>query len=161
MPRTGPIPPEKRAAILEEIKTSGKSRNQIARDQGVSMSSVTKIAQDNGLGDAFDRSRTEAATRAKVIDGRGLREQLKNDLLQDAQLIRARAWQEYQVVVSTPKGAEIKTLTLPPLGDVRNAYTAVAIAIDKALRLEQYDAAGDNGASAVDEWLRSLVGESR
>ena len=160
------IPADKRKAIIRDIRAvktgkSTKSRNAIGREHQVSVSTVTAIAQAEGLGDAFDRTRTAAATKAKSIDCRAAREQLKEDLLGDAQRLRARAWAEYEVVVSTPKGAQTVILPVPPLTDVRAAYSAMATAIDKALRLEQYDAADESGASAVDEWLRTLVGESR
>jgi hypothetical protein len=157
------ITPEKRAAILKDIKAvpkTGKSRNQIARDRGVSMSTVTKIAGKSGHGDAFDRTRTAAATRAVVIDSRARREQLRNDLLDDAQRLRERAWSSHEAYISTPQGAERVVLELPPLQDTRAAFNAIGICIDKSLRLEQFDT-DDSGASAVDEWVRSLIGESR
>lgn len=154
-----PLPPKKRAAILADIKAGQKSRNAIARDHGVSTSTVSGIASSEGLTDAFDRSGTEAATRARVIDCKAAREQLKADLLADAQRFRERAWSPYQVVVSTPEGAEVVTLDLPPLTEARAAYTAIGIAIDKSLRLEQHDS-GEGGLTAVDEWLRGMLGET-
>jgi transposase-like protein len=60
-----PIPEDKRLAILAELKTD-KPRNQIAREHGVSPSSVTKIAQANGH--QFDRALTKHATAAATID---------------------------------------------------------------------------------------------
>ena len=107
-----PLPPKKRAAILADIKAGQKSRNQVARDHGVSTSTVSGIAKQANLTEAFDRSGTEAATRARVIDCKAAREQLKSDLLADAQRFRERAWSPYQVVVSTPEGAEVVTLDL-------------------------------------------------
>jgi len=149
MPPT--LPPQKRKAILKDIKASrdgnGKSRNQIGRDHGVSVSTVSKIAVREGLGDAFDRSRTEAATRAVVIDSRARREQLRNDLLDDAQRLRQRLWAPHEAYISTPQGAEKVVLPLPPLPDARAAVTAIGICIDKSLRLEQFDTT-DNATEA-------------
>jgi transposase-like protein len=145
-----PLPEEKRAAILEDIQAGEKSRNQIARDHGVSVSTVTGIAKAEGLTEAFDRSRTEKATRAKAVDVKALREQLKLDLLEDAQRLRRRAWSPYQVVVSTPQGADVVTIDEPPLGEARAAYTAIGIAIDKSLVLEKHDSTGgDSGAGSM------------
>ena len=59
--------PDKRAAILAAIRAGGP-RNQIARDHSVSSSTVTRIARENGLTDAFDRSQTKKATEAKLVD---------------------------------------------------------------------------------------------
>jgi transposase-like protein len=63
-----PLAPRKRAAILKDIEAGGKPRNQIARDHGVSAGSVTNIAREARIGDAFDRSSTKKATEAAQID---------------------------------------------------------------------------------------------
>lgn len=145
-----PLPAKKRAAILADIQAGAKSRNQIARDHGVSASTVTNIANDSGMANAFDRTQTENATRARAVDVKALREQLKLDLLDDAQRLRRRAWEPYQVVVSTPQGADVVTIEQPPLSEVRSAYTAVGIAIDKSLVLEKHDSTGgDTGAASM------------
>lgn len=136
---TKPLEPDKRAEILADIQAGEKSRNQIARDHQVSASMVTKIARGEGIEDAFDRASTAKATRAREVDCKALREQLKLDMLLDAQRLRQRAWAPYQVVVSTPQGADTVTLTEPPLNEVRSAYTAIGIAIDKSLVLERHD----------------------
>jgi hypothetical protein len=59
-----PLSDRKRNAILADIEAGQKSRNQIARDHKVSVSSVTKLAPAN----AFDRSQTKKATAAKQVD---------------------------------------------------------------------------------------------
>lgn len=153
------IPDEKRDAVLADIRAGQKARNQIARDHGVSAASVTGIAKRAGITDAFDRSMTEKATRVKVIDAKAARVQLAIDLLADAQRFRKRAWEPYQVVVSTPQRTEIVTVELPPLQEARAAYNAVGICVDKSLRLEQHDA-DTGGMSAVDDWLRGMLGET-
>lgn len=150
-----PLPADKRAAILKDIQAGQKSRNQIARDHGVSVSTVSGIAKDAGLTDAFDRSKTKSATRAREVDCKALRAQLKQDLLEDAQRLRARAWKPYQVVVSTPQGADIVTLEEPPLAEVRSAFTAIGIAIDKSIVLERHDSA--DGAADAKSMLGSLA----
>jgi hypothetical protein len=147
-----PLSAGKRNAIIEDIRAGMKSRNQIARDHGVSVGSVTNIAKAAGVPGAFDRSQTENATRAREVDCKALRAQLKVDLLNDAQRFRKRSWEPYQVVVGTPEGAEIVTLDLPPLPDARAAYTAIGIAVDKSIRLEQHDV-GDSTEGA-----KSLLG---
>lgn len=145
-----PLPDKQRAAILQDIRAGQKSRNQIARDHNVSVSTVTGIAKAENLTEAFDRSRTEKATRAREVDAKALRAQLKLDLLEDAQKLRARAWAPYEVVVSTPQGAETVILSEPPLNEARAAYTAIGIAIDKSLVLEKHDATGgDSGAKSM------------
>lgn len=156
-----PLSTRKRNAILADIKAGAKARNQIARDHGVSPGSVTGIAKAAGIESAFDRSKTKDATHAREADCKALRAQLKLDLLKDAQRLRERIWGSYKVVVSIPLGAEVVTLDEVPLTEMRSGYTALGIAVDKSLRLEQHDADGGDGASAVDEWLRGMLGETR
>jgi transposase-like protein len=139
------LPPEKRAAVLADIKAGGKSCHQIAKDHSVAKGTVSRIAKTEGLHDAWDRTQTEAATRARVIDSKARREALKDQLIEDAERIRARAWEPYEVVVDNRQlGPQTMTLDLPPAQDVRAFYAAVGIAIDKHCRLEQYDAAGND-----------------
>ncbi|MGW3196326.1 hypothetical protein ACWDBD_17405 [Streptomyces sp. NPDC001118] len=145
-----PLPDKKRAAILADIQAGEKGRNEIARDHDVSTSTVTNVAKGAGIEDAFDRTATAKATRAREVDCKALREQLKIDMLEDAQRLRQRAWAPYQVVVSTPQGADVVTLQQPPLSEVRSAYTAVGIAIDKSLVLERHDSgSGTDGAKSM------------
>ena len=154
---TGQLPPQKRAAVLAAIKaapTTGASLRSIAEKHGVSTGTVRNIAKAAGIEDAFDRSQTAAATAARSIDCRAAREKLKEDLLADAQKLRDRAWSRYESVIGTPRGAETVSLKLPPLADVRAAYAAIGIALDKSVRLEQYDTS-DN-ADAAKSMLGSL-----
>lgn len=153
MPSPG-LPPEKRDAVLAAIRAGGKSLNQIAKDCGVAKATVSKIAKEAGLTDAFDRTRTEQATQAHAADARARREQLKLALLGDAERLRKRAWEEYEVIVdSRQDGPQTMKLDLPPLQDVRAAYAAIGIAIDKSVRLDQYDSTD----SDVD--AKSMIGD--
>lgn len=149
------MPPEKRAAILSDIEARELSRNDIARKHGVAASTVGKIAADEGITDAFDRTHTIKGARARQADNAALRAELQSDLLRDGQRLRKRAWSPYEVVVSTPQGAETIILDLPPLPDVRAAYTAIGIIVDKDRAYEK-DAQAAGDGSAVQ---RSLLGQ--
>lgn len=150
-----PLPDKKRAAILADIRAGEKGRNEIARDHDVSTSTVTNVAKGAGIETAFDRTATAKATRAREADCKALREQLKIDMLEDAQRLRQRAWAPYQVVVSTPQGADVVTLEHPPLSEVRSAYTAIGIAIDKSIVLERHDTV--DGAAGAKSMLANLA----
>lgn len=154
MPRGSTLHTAKRAAILDDIRAGLKSNRQIAKDHSVTPSTVTSIAQAEGITDAFDRTQTEKATQAHAIDCRARREMLKAALLEDAEKLRDRAWSEYEVVVDNRQlGPQTMRLDLPPLQDVRAAYAAIGIAIDKSVRLEQYDSTD----SDVD--AKSMIGD--
>ncbi len=63
--RPRPVTDELRAQVVE-AHARGLGRNAIAREVGCSSATVTKIAREAGL--SFDRSETELATRARLID---------------------------------------------------------------------------------------------
>jgi hypothetical protein len=150
-----PIPDTTRAAILADIQAGQKGCNAIAREHGVSPGTVENIARDAGLVDAFARTKTENATRARQSDLAARRAVIAEMLLDDIQALRDRAWQPYQVVTSSQHGAEITTLELPPLRDAQAAYTSIAVALDKHLALVRHD--GDTGGDL--ESARSLLGD--
>lgn len=147
------LAPEKREAIAADIG-SGMSRNQIARKHGVAASTVGKIAADEKITDAFDRTHALKGARAKAVDNKARRAQLASDLLDDAQRLRERAWKPYEIPMSTGEGVEVVTLDLPPLQDVRSCYTAIGICTDKTIAIEKHDVASDGAAAA-----RSMLGQ--
>lgn len=137
------ISDQQRAAILQDVQAGTKSCRQIAKDHGVSQATVSELAKAEGITDAFNRAQTEKATAARAADCRARREALKEALLDDAEKLRQRAWSPYEIVVDNRNtGPQHITLDLPPLQDVRAAYNAISLAIDKSVKLEQYDATG-------------------
>jgi hypothetical protein len=147
-----PIPDNIRTAILADVRAHRGSCRSIGRTHGVSDATVRKLAKDAGLVDAFSRAQTENATRARVADIKAQRAQLAVDLLSDVHRLRHRAWSPYVMPVSGPEGVELVELKLPPLGEVRNAYTSIGIAVDKHLALIRVD------ADAGTEEARSMIG---
>lgn len=83
-----PLTEEQRASVIEAASRPGATRNGVARETGVSEGSVTKICAEAGV--TFDRSQTEAAVKARVIDLRAGRVSLAGDLLDDVLVARAR-----------------------------------------------------------------------
>jgi transposase-like protein len=164
-----PLSARKRNAVLADIRAArdnGSSAGKIARDHSIARSTVTKIAADNGLADAFERTQTSKAARAKQLDNKAKRAQLQSDLLDDAQKLRKRAWEPYKIVIGGPEGAEIVTLELPPLPDVRAAYTSIGIIADKDRAYERDKADGggvDHAKSMLGRLftgLAEVVGET-
>ena len=139
------IPDDKRTAILADIKAGQLGARKIAAKHGVSASTVSKLAKDENVLDAFARSQTENATRAVVADSRSRRAQLASDLLDDAEKLRLRAWKAYSYYERGQFGPELVTLDLPPLKEVKEAYVSLGVAVDKHVVLERHDAT-DPGA---------------
>lgn len=144
----------KRKKILADIR-AGLARNDIARKHKVAASTVGRYATEAGIEDAFDRTNAIKGAHAKAADNKVRRAQLASDLLDDAQRLRARAWSPYSIAMSTPQGVEVIELDLPPLPDVRSAYTAIGIASDKTIAIEKHDTQ-DDGADHAKSMLGRL-----
>lgn len=129
-----PLDPDKRAAILADIKAGGHSCRGIARKHGVSDHAVRKIATENGITDAWSRAQTEKATRARAADNKAAR------AIEAAQALAVAA--ELRRKILTAKDGR----------DARDWATAYGIMSDKHMAYERFDA--DNG---VDE-ARSMLG---
>jgi hypothetical protein len=149
-----PLDQAKRDTITADIK-AGKPRNQIARDHAVSAGTVTNIAKAAGITSAFDRSKTKNATRAQQADNASVRAALIARYYDVANHMLDRVTSEYTQPMAG-HGGEIQFVTtkLPPLRDAQAGMSASAIAIDKALRLE--DRNGDGRVDAARSLLGSL-----
>jgi hypothetical protein len=147
------IPDDKRAAILADIKAGIKGRNQIARDHDVSVGTVTKIAKDADVTDAFDRSQMAKATHAAVEDNRSRRARIASELLDDVARFRKRAWSPYTYYERGMEGPELVTLDLPPLKEAKEAYVAIGISLQRHAELEKLD------AGRGDEQAKSMLGD--
>ena len=151
-----PLDPDKRAAIVDAIN-AGASRNAIAREHGVSGATVSKIAKDEGLDQAFDRSATKRATAAREADNAATRADLKAHLLEDAHRLRRQLWQPCEYLHFGGKDNKLGRVKLeqPTFEQQRNIMTSVGIAVDKIEKLERLDAGG--GLDEAQGLIRDLV----
>lgn len=142
---------QERQAILADITAGELSRNAIARKHGRSVSTITGIAEAAGLTDAFDRSFTEKATRARQVDLAAGRAALQERWLGKANEALDRS--EKACVVYSFGGQfndySEHELELPPAGEYRSFVTAAAVATDKMVALAKLDAADDGLTAAV------------
>lgn len=152
------IPDDKRRAIADDIR-AGKARNQIARDHHVSVGSVTNIARENQISDAFDRSATKRATEAAVADLKAERAVTSRRFLEETNRALDRLNRPYLVYAFAGKDGLYREheLELPPAGELRNLITSAAVAFDKHLAADKHDS-DDQGLAAVDAWLRTMLG---
>ncbi|MGW4411175.1 hypothetical protein ACWEJ6_44590 [Nonomuraea sp. NPDC004702] len=131
---------EKRSAILDDIRAGTKSRGQIARDHNVSTTTVSNLAKADGIEEPFSRERTQKATAAAVADS---------------------ASERAAIALETLKGARAalqQMLAALPEASARDAAVAFGIMIDKHRALDRYDA-DTQGLTAVDAWLKAMMGE--
>lgn len=144
------LSPETRQAIIADLQSGAFGRNEIARRNDVGKATVTTIAKQENLDSARGIIVTENATRAVAASVRSKREQIKNDLLDDIQRLRHRAWSEYVRVVPGKEGPIALRSKLPPLDQVRNAYSSIGIALDGFFKLEALEAQGPGQQEARD-----------
>jgi len=149
----------KRSAILADIQAGRKSRNQIARDHGVSPGSVTNIAKAEAITDPFDRSKTKSATEASVADARSVRAATSRRFLDETNKLLDQLHQPH---VAFNFGGKDNTyeeheFPEPPVDAKRTLITSAAIAFDKHMAADKHDADDTGDASSVDQWLDSLT----
>lgn len=157
-----PLDPAKREAILRGIRSGDeRSAGSIAREHGVARSTVMKIATDEGIDDAFDRTKTKTATRAKTADNASRRAELAAAMLDDVDFLRAKFRQDWTKTVVVPGIGErtVEADTAEVATGLQRLMTAIGIATDKHLVLEKHDAADESGGAAVDTWLRNILGK--
>lgn len=151
------IPDETREAILEDVQSGQLARNAIARKHKVGPATVSRIADEAGLDQPFDRTETKNATQARQADNRRRRAELSSRLLVKAgQLLDDMD----RPAIVWNIGGKDNTYTehpmpKPPTGDLRNLMVTAATAIDKHVVLERIDA--DTGAETAGSLLGSLL----
>lgn len=133
------LDPHKRAAIAQAIRDGG-TRNAIARQHDVSPATVTLIAQQDGITDAFNREGTKRATEARRIDQAA------------ASLALAGRWSTFsgKVLASLERVTDDEWDEVGLLDRARIA----GIAVDKSLVLQR---TGDPGADASQTLVAELL----
>jgi hypothetical protein len=156
------IDPAKRAAIEADIRARRKGRNEIARDHGVSVGSVTRIAQqiqDNQEPPAFDRSSTKRATEAKIADDMVKRQRVSRAFLDRAEQLLGELDRPYLVFNFGGKDNTYNEhqLEKPPVEVIRNLITSAAVAFDKHLAQDRHDSErGDEARSLLADLVSGL-----
>lgn len=156
-----PLAPHIRAAVLADIQAGTLPRNEIARKHHISSSTVSRIATQENITNAFDRAKTKNATSARIVDNKARRAELAALLIEDTFRLQKRAWEEHTVVANGPEGPEKVTLPLPPPREVQAIYTSIGIATQRHMELENFDRdTGDTGAKSMLSALMQGLGHA-
>lgn len=153
---SAPLDPDKRAAIADAIRAGG-ARNAIAREHGVSGSTVTGIAKAEGLDGAFDRASTKTATEARQADVAASQSRLKVRLLEEAHRTLTQLREPCELLHFGGKENTLNRVELerPTFEQQRNIMITVGIAVDKIVALERLAAGG--GVEEAAGLIRDLV----
>ncbi|MFJ6566634.1 hypothetical protein ACIQNU_04390 [Streptomyces sp. NPDC091292] len=139
---------------LRELHAQGKGRNQISREMGITNSVVSRTAAHLGL--EFDRSKIAAATEARLVDLAERRSLLAEDLIGDAEKLRAQMWEPTTVYAFGGKDNEYNehTFNEAPAADKRALMGTAGMAIDRSLKLAPNEES--SGVEAAKSMLSGL-----
>lgn len=132
---------------VKELHSQGCSRNAIARELRRSGRTITRLAGELGL--SFDREETRQATEAKKADAASRRAALALAMLADAERMREQLWASCKIYNFGGRDNSYNEMTVaePPFADKLKIMQSVNIAVEKALRLDEYDSG--NAAAGV------------
>ena len=132
-----------------ELFDQGLSCNAIARELGVAASTISRWARAEGL--AFDRSKTELAVRARVIDIAASRTELAQKILTVAHETLDKLDGSYLVYAfgGRDNGYNEHLLDAPPIEVVRTAVTVAKDAHAIATRTLEMTPEGLGDAQSV------------
>lgn len=150
------VPQEECQRIASAIRAGGK-RNEVARQFGRSVSTVTKIAKE--IGYDFDRSETKQATVARAVDIRASMASLAQKLATTAHTLHDELYQPTLVYAFGGRENDYNEhlLARPDAKTRRELLTSIAIAVDKVRVIEQFQETGSSGRAAVVRLVDSLA----
>lgn len=151
-----PVTEEERAEF-RRLHSEGLSRNEISRQTGRSLRTVSLHCAAMGL--TFDRTMTEEATRARVADLAERRAILAEALQGDAEQLTEQLWQPAKVfrIGGTANKYVERQVDQPPADAKKDLMAAAGIAIEKSLKLVPPEREDLEGLAAVDQWLRGMM----
>ena len=131
--------PDPKRALLRKLHGQEMSVRAIADELGVSRSTVSRWAKEEGL--AFDRARTAQAVAAHSIDLAAGRQRLAEKMLARAEQLLDSLDGKYLVYSFGGRDNTYSehTLDKPPVEVIRNAVTTAGITFDKLTRIVERD----------------------
>lgn len=123
----------------------------VEKKLGIPKGTVTRWAKETGV-ETVSVSITRAGTEAAAAYAKRRRAELAALLLDDAHKLRAQLWQPARLVSFGGKDNTLAETTLdePLFVDKKNILGAVGIAVDRVVKLEDYDKSpADSAAGAV------------
>jgi len=127
--------PEEFHDRFRQLHAEGYGRNRLARELGFPPVKISRTAEYLGL--TFDRSKVEAATKARLADLAERKSLLAEDLLGDAEKLRAQMWKPTTVYSFGGKDNtyEDHTFDEAPAAEKRALMSTAGMAIDRVLKL--------------------------
>lgn len=144
-----PYSEHQRAEAIRLYSADGPSA--ASRELGIPKTTIIRWAKDVGA-EAPTAMQTAAATAQSQQTAKQKRAMLKEALIDDAEALRLKLSEPYQVVTNT---GEVVTLPHPPAREMRDLSVSMGILVDKHLALHATD--DDNGLDEAKGLLSSLA----
>ncbi|MEV5472975.1 hypothetical protein AB0L66_11535 [Streptomyces sp. NPDC052207] len=143
---------------LLRLHADGLPRNEIARQMGWAVGTITNHARRLGLD--FDREAVRAATDARQVDLRDQRQQIQQELLELAREQMTRARSRYLLTGFSHTGEIVaQWMDLPPARESKDLTTAAMSALARFDQKAKDEADNTAQLSAVDRFLQGVMGE--
>ncbi|MET8185715.1 hypothetical protein ABZV15_07945 [Streptomyces sp. NPDC005246] len=135
---------------LRQLHADGVSRNEISRQMGWGLGTISNHAQRLGL--SFDRSATRAAVEARQVDLREQRQRAQQVLMDHFFHQMERARSRYLLTTFDHVGTFVaESVPEPPARETKDLTSAAVQALTAAEKLT-----GDNGREQAQGLLRGL-----
>src|SRR5690606_18819922 len=141
---------------VKALHAKGLGRNEIARQLGRSGKTVSLIAAELGL--SFERQAPLAAVEARKADARARRAALALALLEDAERMRQQLFAPALVYNFGGRDNTFEQATIPEpdFRGKRDLMNAIGIAVERSIRLDEYDRDAQ-GVEAAKSMLGALA----
>ena len=147
---------EQRDQALNLYRTEGPTA--VEKQFGIPKGTVTRWAKAAGV-ETVSVSITRAGTEAASVYAKARRAELASMLLEDAHRLRAQLWMPARLVSFGGKDNTLAETMLdePLFVDKKNILGAVGIAVDRAMKLEDYDRSAADGTARADSVVDRLI----
>jgi hypothetical protein len=141
------LPDDVQARILDMCR-AGRTRNDIARELGISAASVSGSC--TAPASRSTERQVKAATAARTVDMRARRAEVAELLLEDAVRLRAQMWEPHEYIDHGGKDFDEARWTQdePSPADKLKLMQAAVAALGRHMNLEQHDAGTPPPASS-------------
>jgi hypothetical protein len=142
---------------IRTLHGKGWSAGKIAKELGRPRTTVTRTAAQLGM--FFDHAQTANATRAAAIDMKARRARIAERLLNESEELLDDIKRPYVDHTFTQAGEYVQHAAMPVPQDKAHLTRSAANLLAEHRRMAEFDA-DKGGMSAVDAWLRGMLGEA-
>jgi hypothetical protein len=160
-----PLTDDERARIVA-LMAEGKGRREIARTVERSTTTITRVAAEIGHDWLASADARTQSTLSRAHEARGAycaerRASLAAKATEEAERLLAELHGDYLVFNFGGRDNTFakELLAEPPIEAKRAMVQSFRELIRTVLDIDRHDNRADEGGAAVDEWLRSIVGE--